>query len=256
MLSRRARSLDQLLDNTYAVDIGYYVSRGWEILQRDLGAYIGFTILSGMINVFIALLPAIGNLMQLGVSGPLSAGPLIYAFKSCRGQEREFRDFLRGFDYWITLLVTILMLTCFNLLLLLPFALVTIAQMLGTIAPLVRDQVSIEQVGSDIYWQLLPWILFLGLSMVGIGYALRVFYAFAFPLILDRKLEFWPAMELSRRIISKRWGALLLLLLVTDLINLGGALLFLIGLLVTVPLTQCILAVAYEDIVGLEAESY
>ena len=256
MLSRRARSLDQLLDDTYAVDIGYYVSRGWEILQRDMGAYVVFTLLSGMINVIVAILAAIGNLLQLGISGPLSAGPLIYAFKSCRRQQREFGDFLLGFNYWVNLLVTILMLTCFNLLLLLPFALVTIAQMLGTVAPLLRDQVSVEEVSSDLYWQLLPWILFLGLSMLGIGYALRVLYAFTFPLILDRKLEFWPAMELSRRIISKRWAAILGLLVLTDLINLGGALLFLIGLLVTMPLTQCILAVAYEDIVGLEAESY
>jgi len=37
------------------------------------------------------------------------------------------------------------------------------------------------------------------------GIYLFVAWIFTFPLIVDRRLDFWPAMRLSRKIISKHW---------------------------------------------------
>ncbi|MBD2034243.1 glycerophosphoryl diester phosphodiesterase membrane domain-containing protein [Leptolyngbya sp. FACHB-321] len=87
------------------------------------------------------------------------------------------------------------------------------------------------------------------------GLYLAVAYIFALPLVLERKMNFWAGMELSRKLISKQWFSFLGFALVLVLLNLAGVLLLGVGLLVTIPLSACAIAAAYADIVGLPASS-
>ncbi len=87
------------------------------------------------------------------------------------------------------------------------------------------------------------------------GIYLAVAYLFAQPLVIDKNADFWQAMETSRKLITKKWFSFFGLLLLIFLLNLGGAMLLGIGLLVTIPLSVCIIAAAYEDIVGLNSVS-
>ncbi len=57
---------------------------------------------------------------------------------------------------------------------------------------------------------------------------------FAKELVIDRQLDFWEAMELSRRTVHRHWVGFLGFLLFIGLLNLAGILLFGIGLLVTI----------------------
>jgi serine/threonine protein kinase len=95
---------------------------------------------------------------------------------------------------------------------------------------------------------LLTGLGFLCLILPGIY--LFVAWLFTFPLIVDRRLEFWPALQLSRKIISRHWWKFLGFLIVLGLINLAGLVSCFIGLLVTFPITFAALTYAYEDIVG------
>jgi serine/threonine protein kinase/tetratricopeptide (TPR) repeat protein len=95
---------------------------------------------------------------------------------------------------------------------------------------------------------LLTGLGFLCLILPGIY--LFVAWILTFPLIIDRRLDFWPAMRLSRKIISKHWWIFLGFLIVLGLINLAGLLACFIGLLVTFPITFAALTYAYEDIIG------
>lgn len=85
------------------------------------------------------------------------------------------------------------------------------------------------------------------------GIYLIVSYLFALMFIVDRGLDFWPAMETSRRSVQTRWFQIFALFLLLVLLNLGGAMLLGVGLLVTIPLTHCIVAAAYDDIFGLQS---
>ncbi len=85
------------------------------------------------------------------------------------------------------------------------------------------------------------------------GVYLLVGYAFASYLVVDRRLDFWQAMELSRRTVNPLWFSLFGLVLLLILINLGGVLLLGLGLVITVPLTTCTLTVAFADIFGLQS---
>ncbi|MFW6126701.1 MAG: hypothetical protein ACOC6K_00655, partial [Thermodesulfobacteriota bacterium] len=85
------------------------------------------------------------------------------------------------------------------------------------------------------------------------GIYLIVSYLFALMFIVDRGLDFWPAMETSRRAVQPLWFKFFTFLLLVFLLNLAGALLLGVGLLVTVPLTHCIFTVAFDDIFGVQA---
>ena len=101
---------------------------------------------------------------------------------------------------------------------------------------------------AQIVMSLLLPIAFLLCILPGIYFA--VAWKFALPLIIDKRLEFWDAMELSRKIVTKRWWSLFGLLIVCFFINLVGTLALCIGVLVTMPITVAAVMYAYEDIFG------
>ncbi|MFZ5453268.1 MAG: hypothetical protein ACOZF2_15530 [Thermodesulfobacteriota bacterium] len=86
------------------------------------------------------------------------------------------------------------------------------------------------------------------------GIFLMVCYLFPSFIVIDRRLDFWPAMELSRQTVQKQWFGFFVFLLLLILINLGGVLALGIGLLVSFPVSACAVAAAYADIFGLQSD--
>src|ERR1051326_30614 len=82
------------------------------------------------------------------------------------------------------------------------------------------------------------------------GIYLGVSWAFAIPLVMDKKIEFWPAMELSRKVISKHWWLMFGFLIVCGLVTLAGVLACCVGVFVAVAIIEAALMYAYEDIFG------
>lgn len=95
---------------------------------------------------------------------------------------------------------------------------------------------------------------FVLLIIPGIYFA--VGYLFPAWLIIDRRMDFWPAMELSRKTMQKRFFEVFGFSLILLLINFGGLLLLGLGFFVTLPYTFCVLTVAYRDIFGIHAQVY
>jgi Tfp pilus assembly protein PilF/uncharacterized membrane protein len=71
--------------------------------------------------------------------------------------------------------------------------------------------------------------------------------------VLDRKVGFWEALQLSRRAVHPHWFELFGLLLLVILINLLGVLALGLGLLVTIPVSWCSLTAAYAALVGFHS---
>jgi len=80
------------------------------------------------------------------------------------------------------------------------------------------------------------------------GIYLAVSYSFAYMLVIDRKMEFWAAMEVSRRVITAQWWRMFGLLIVGAIIAMLGLLGFIIGVFITVPIFIGALIYAYEDL--------
>jgi hypothetical protein len=99
--------------------------------------------------------------------------------------------------------------------------------------------------------------LFIGIGTLLLiipGIYLAVAYLFASCLVVDRRLDFWPAMELSRLSVNPRWFGYFAFTLLLALLNLAGAIALGVGLLVTIPLSFCTLAAAYADLFGLQSD--
>ncbi|GAB2875267.1 hypothetical protein ACCI51_05340 [Microbulbifer echini] len=82
------------------------------------------------------------------------------------------------------------------------------------------------------------------------GIYLAIAYLLAMPLIADRNLGPWQALETSRKAISKNWFAFFGLIIVLLLTYMAGSLALLIGLIWAIPLCSIAYGVAYRKIFG------
>ena len=80
------------------------------------------------------------------------------------------------------------------------------------------------------------------------GIYLAVAWMFTLPLVFDKKLEFWPAMELSRKVVTRHWWVLFGLVLLNCLVVVLGLLACYVGVFVAQPVAFGALMYAYEDI--------
>ena len=102
---------------------------------------------------------------------------------------------------------------------------------------------------------LVKWLLTsLGLILCILpGIYLAVGYVFALPLVVDKKMEFWTAMEVSRRVVHEHWWSAFALVIVLALVAFAGFLLCGVGALISVPVASAALMYVYEDLFGTRA---
>jgi hypothetical protein len=84
------------------------------------------------------------------------------------------------------------------------------------------------------------------------GLAFALLFLFSMPLVVFGNLDYFSAMEVSRKIVMRNFGEFVILGLVITLINVIGLLMFAIGVLVTIPLSYAIIFLVYKDLIGLE----
>ncbi|MEM6714753.1 MAG: hypothetical protein AAF827_01390 [Cyanobacteria bacterium P01_D01_bin.6] len=209
-------------DRDYDFKLGEYIGRGWEIFKTNALFFIGFTLITFVgLGILSALLPAplgSGNLEDgqagLGIVGNILLNLLIPGIYMVAFQIARNRPTAFGdFFQGFNRALPILVLALVS-------GLLVVVASLCLILP---------------------------------GIYLAVSYMFSLPLLLDKNLDFWPAMETSRKLITKKWFSFFGFAIVLGLINIGGLLLIGIGFFVTFPLTICATVAAYEDIVGLNS---
>jgi uncharacterized membrane protein len=98
---------------------------------------------------------------------------------------------------------------------------------------------------------LVKWLL----TCLGLlpGIYLAVGYVFALPLVIDKKMEFWTAMEVSRRVVHEHWWSVFALLIVLGLVVFAGFLLCGVGEIIAIPVSSAALMYVYEDLFGTPA---
>jgi serine/threonine protein kinase len=97
---------------------------------------------------------------------------------------------------------------------------------------------------------------FVSLVLIGLGFFclilpgvyLAVAWIFTLPLVIDKGLDFWPAMELSRKIVSKHWWKFFGFIIVLLLLKLAGIVVFIVGFFIAAPIAKASLMYAYEDL--------
>ncbi|MGD8990403.1 MAG: hypothetical protein PVI00_03000 [Desulfobacterales bacterium] len=79
-------------------------------------------------------------------------------------------------------------------------------------------------------------------------YAAQAFLMFGLYLIVDKQMDFWPASQLSIQTVKTNFWPFFALAAVASIIGSIGALAFGIGVVLTIPIQICILAVAYQEV--------
>lgn len=85
------------------------------------------------------------------------------------------------------------------------------------------------------------------------GIYLGICWLFFTPLIIvDKRLDFWEAMELSRKVVTRHWWKVFGFALVCGLVGLCGALFCGVGIFIAMPIIKAATVYAYEDIFGAQ----
>jgi len=79
------------------------------------------------------------------------------------------------------------------------------------------------------------------------GIYLWVGYRFAYLMVLDKRLDFWTAMEVSRRVVTAQWWRVFGLALLAIPFGLLGLCALVVGVFIAIPLIVGAMVCAYED---------
>jgi hypothetical protein len=80
------------------------------------------------------------------------------------------------------------------------------------------------------------------------GIYLAVAYVYTYVLAVDKKLGFWTAMEVSRRVVTSQWWRIFGVFLAGLACLFIGTAAFVVGLIVAIPLVMGTILYAYEDL--------
>jgi uncharacterized membrane protein len=95
--------------------------------------------------------------------------------------------------------------------------------------------------------------VFLGfLACVIPALVVAAMYKFTYLFIVDKRMDFWPAMQASHAIVKQDYFGFSMFLLALIGINILGSLCCVIGVFVTIPVTIAAITVAYQEIVGFD----
>jgi uncharacterized membrane protein len=97
--------------------------------------------------------------------------------------------------------------------------------------------------------------LFVGLGTLACiipGLVIAAMYKFTYLFIVDKRMDFWPAMQASHAVVKQDYFGFTMFLLLMVLVNLLGFVCCIVGIFVTIPITIAAITVAYRDLVGFE----
>ena len=234
--------LEKLAIEGYDFNISDYISKGLDIFKRDIGGFVGFTIVYFLIMMAASFIP-LGSTI---ISPALSIGWAIVCYNIVRNQHREFNEFFKGFDDFVQLLLVTIISGLIMTAALIPLGIVAFTSFdmgevfLGGEPDFGNVSVTTLVIGTLAF--MIP-LIYIGVAWIWAPYFV-VFY----------KMQFWDAMEASRKIIGRNWWIYFLFLIVLVLINILGILGFGIGLLFTIPATMCMQYIAFAKVTGLHRE--
>src|SRR3954453_1030717 len=81
------------------------------------------------------------------------------------------------------------------------------------------------------------------------GLVVAAMYKFTYLFILDKRMDFWPAMQASHSIVKNDYFGFTMFLILMALVNLLGVLCCVVGILITIPVTMAAITVAYQELV-------
>lgn len=217
-------NVSDAVSGNYALDIGAVFSEAWQKTQgfklKALGAFV--------VLYLVLFLATLGLTLILGVESQAELNPVV--------------------GLLIQLVVALII-----------YPMSAGILMMG-IHQVSGKPVSIGMMFSYYEQTLRLFLLYLVMTvMIGIGLVLLILpgiylavaYAMALPLLIEKQMGVWDALETSRKALSKRWFTVFALFILLGILVAVSALPLGIGLIWTIPLSVTVLGVVYKTIFGV-----
>lgn len=212
------------------------LSQGWELVRDQYWLFVAMTLVGFMI----------GSAVPLGIlMGPMMCGLYLAFFKRRRGEPIEFGTLFKGFEYFGNSVVAAILHTLPIIVIVVPAYIFFYLGMIVSVAAMGDEPSGAGLIGMMFGFMLFIVVVFAVIVVITIG------FTFAYPLIVDRKLQGFEAVKLSFRAAMANFFRLLGLVILCALVNSLGVLVCYIGVFLTFPITYAAVAVAYEQVFGL-----
>lgn len=218
--------------------LGDLLSEAFEIYQTNIGQWI---LASLVFIILIVVSTLLCYFPVIFVAPALAAGMYLIALNHIRQNKVELMDMFKGFENYGAVLVTALAILGISLLCYLP---AIICQLIGTAIIESSYRSGVQTIG--MVFSGLAVLLYL-LGLVPIFYFITRFL-FVFPLIMDKKLGFKEAYEMSKEKVQEGFWNALLIYIVSAIIGSIGSLACGIGYLLTLPMMFLMQALAYHKL--------
>ncbi len=239
----------EVLGRDYRIDIGSAIDRGWKTFADNVGVTLGTLVLVGLVIVavsvvstmFAKVIPFSNIVINFFFMIPLTAGFSWFSLKLVRGEAAGVGDGFAGFtiNYW-QLVIFAMVQALINFVCVVP--LLIVAVLTGVLAAIIGHH-SVQEMALGLGAGLLFGILLTCCVLV----YLNTLWTYTILLIVDKNYRFWPAMQLSRRMVSRRWWMTFVFMFVAGLLMALGVLACCVGVLASGPLCVNMQAILYDD---------
>jgi uncharacterized membrane protein len=219
-----------------AVDPVECIKAGWELVKPQFWLFVGMAFI-----VYV-----IGQAVPLILTGPMMAGVYIVLFATRRREPIEFSTLFKGFDFFGPSLVATLLHLIPVIAIIIPTYFLFYVSLFVAIAAQGQSQNPAGVLGVFFTFFLVVTVISVLIIIISVG------FAFAYPLIVDRRLNGLDAVKLSFKAGLANFWRLLGLLLLNGIMVMVGMAFCIVGMFLVLPITYAAIAAAYEQVFGLK----
>ena len=219
-----------------AIDPIACIKGGWELVKPNYLLFVGMA----FIGYFIGAAVPMGILM-----GPMMCGLFVSYFAVRRGEPIEFGTLFKGFDFFGPSLVATLLHMIPVAAIIIPTYIVFYASIFAALIAQSQTESPLPTLGVFGVFGIVLLVVFVLIIFISAG------FMFAYPLVVDRRLNGLDAVKLSFKAALANFGRLLLMMVLTSAMGMAGMLAGCIGIFFVFPITYAAIAVAYEQVFGL-----
>ncbi|MFM7103949.1 MAG: hypothetical protein ACKOW8_00395 [Flavobacteriales bacterium] len=228
-----------------------YIGQAFKQFGRDGGAYIGLMLLATLSYLILSMIPAIGSVLTTLVCAPMVAGIFLFIRIRETGESADFSKFFGVFSnrYYLAFVAQNIFVSLITIIAFGIAGMLFLGEQLETILSAFEQMQSGNERDVESALNLIfgSHVVLAGITGLIISIVISTLYFFAPLFVVLRDLSFWAALEESRKYASKRFWEVLILLVLIILLNVAGALLCCIGLLVSIPVSYLAMYNAFND---------
>ncbi len=230
----------QIIFKSKAVEPVACIKAGWALIKDQYWLFAGM-VLVGLI---------IGGAIPLGIlMGPMMCGIYFALFQKRRGYQVEFGNLFKGFDNFGQSVIAMLCHIVPVMIIVVPAYILFYIGFVVTLVSMGKDSSGAPFIIFILLVVFFWLVVALLIILISIG------FTFTFPLIAERGMQGFDAVKLSFRAAMANFWQLLGLSMLSFLLGLVGVLACYFGAFLIMPISFAAVAIAYEQVFGLQASN-